>query len=85
VKRDGAWKIHKLHFYPNFTTAYDKGWGKEVIPEPTVAPKGFETDRPASLTYQAFPTYFVPPFHYPNPVTGQPPLIGKLKQTGDEK
>jgi hypothetical protein len=79
VKQDGVWKIRKFHFFNSFSTPYEKGWAKEVLPSSRPVPKGFEPDRPPSLTYEAFPKYFVPPFHYPNPVTGKPPTIGAAR------
>jgi hypothetical protein len=76
VKQNGIWKISKLHFFNSFTSPYEKGWAKEVAPAQRPVKKGFEPDRPPSLMYEAFPKFFVPPFHYPNPVTGKPPQIG---------
>jgi hypothetical protein len=29
-------------------------------------------DLPPTVTYLAYPSYYVEPFHYPNPVTGNP-------------
>lgn len=76
VKEDGVWKIQAIHYYNHFTTPYEKGWAKEVLPSSRPVAKGYEPDRPPSVVYQGFPKYFVAPFHYPNPVTGQPPRIG---------
>jgi hypothetical protein len=81
VKQDGAWKIGKLHYFNSFTTPYEQGWAKEVMPSRREVAKGFEPDLPPSVTYEAFPQYFVPPFHYPNPVTDRPPTIGKAAVT----
>lgn len=61
---DRGGHIQKLNCYPAFTSAYDECRGKEAIQETTNAPKGFETDNLASLTYHVFPKYFVTPFHY---------------------
>ena len=33
--------------------------------------RGVEPDRPPTVAYDPYPGEFVPPFHYPNPVTGQ--------------
>ncbi|MEP7310998.1 MAG: nuclear transport factor 2 family protein [Pseudomonadota bacterium] len=82
VKQGGVWKIQKLHYYVSFVTPYAKGWGKEVLAARTVAPKGFEPDQPSTLLYQAYPKYFVPPFHYPNPVTGKPVQVGTAQTEG---
>jgi hypothetical protein len=71
LREDGVWKIKSLQFYTTFGTDYDKGWAKSAIPAPVASDK-IPPDRPPSVAYQNYPTYFVPPFHYPNPVTGKP-------------
>jgi acetyl esterase/lipase len=79
VKRHGVWMFKSLHFYPTFITDYDKGWGQDAQPVPT-ASKVLPPDRPPSEVYAIYPMAHVPPFHYPNPVTGQmahyPPVGG---------
>jgi hypothetical protein len=66
VKRDGVWRIRRLHFYPTLYTPYDAGWSKSVAPysrfEPDLAPD----KRVAALP--GLPA--VAPFDYANPVTG---------------
>ncbi len=73
VKRDGVWKISKLHLYTTFLADLEKGWSHGALPVPGPSDK-LPPDRPPTVVYQAFPTFFAPPFHYDNPVTGQPPL-----------
>ncbi|HEV2702735.1 MAG TPA: nuclear transport factor 2 family protein [Steroidobacteraceae bacterium] len=70
VKRHGVWMFKSLHFYPTFITDYDKGWAEDAEPVPT-ASKVLPPDRPPTEVYAIYPTADVPPFHYPNPVTGQ--------------
>jgi hypothetical protein len=82
VKEDGVWKIQKLHYFNSFTTPYEKGWAKEVMPASRPVAKGFEPDLPPTVVYEGFPKYFVAPFHYPNPVTGKPPRIGVTDAAG---
>ncbi|MDT8397366.1 MAG: nuclear transport factor 2 family protein [Pseudomonadales bacterium] len=72
VKENGVWKIQALHYYPTFITAYDKGWTVDAQPAPGVS-EILPPDRPPSAVYEIFPRAQVPPFHYLNPVTGQPP------------
>jgi len=72
VKQGGAWKIRSLHFYPTFISDYDKGWGKDAQPAPTVNTK-LPPDRPPTQVYEIYPKAHVPPFHYVNPVTGKAP------------
>ncbi len=71
VKENGAWKIQKLHWYVTMTGSYDKGWHQQ--PYPAAGPlKTPAPDRPPSQVYQSFPSFFLPPYHYVNPVTGDP-------------
>jgi hypothetical protein len=70
VKRHGVWMFKSLHFYPTFITDYDKGWALDAQPVPT-AGKILPPDRPPTQVYAIYPTADVPPFHYPNPVTGE--------------
>jgi hypothetical protein len=71
VKQEGVWKIHALKFYTTFFSDYDKGWATSAFPAPA-ASETLPPDRPPTVVYENYPTYFVPPFHYPNPVTGKP-------------
>ncbi len=72
VKQGGVWKFKALRFYPTFITDYDKGWGKDAHPVPTASTE-VPPDRPPTDVYEIYPKAHVPPFHYRNPVTGQPP------------
>lgn len=72
VKQNGVWKFQSLHFYPTFITDYDKGWAKDAQPAPTASTQ-LPPDRPPTQTYEIYPKANVPPFHYRNPVTGEPP------------
>jgi hypothetical protein len=74
VKEGGTWKISKLHFYTTATADYDLLWTKGPIPvagPSTVLPP----DRPPTEVYRALPGVYVPPFHYPHPVTGKPIVV----------
>ncbi len=70
VKEGGVWKIHALHSYITFYVDFDKGWNKGAVPMPKQIP-GLQPDAPPSVSYGSFPDVFVPPYHYPNPVTGK--------------
>jgi triacylglycerol lipase len=72
VKDNGVWKFKSLHFYPTFITDYDKGWAKDAQPA-AMASTTLPPDRPPTETYEIYPKAHVPPFHYRNPVTGEPP------------
>jgi len=69
VKEDGKWKFKKLHFNRNFITSYDgEGWVKDhdvARMTEVVAP-----DAPPTA-YHPYPSGYVLPFHFKNPVTGQ--------------
>ncbi len=69
VKEDGVWKIAALRAFQTFYTPFDKGWNKEVLP----IMGNFEDFPPDEATeeYPVFPDIFVPPYHYPNPVSGR--------------
>jgi SnoaL-like domain len=80
VKEGGQWKIATLHWYTTVEASYDKGWHRQ--PYPVAGPlQELPPDRPPSMVYQSYPNYFLPPYHYFNPVTGKPvawdePLAG---------
>ena len=67
---DGAWQISVLHGYITYYTEYDQGWNKGGV-KLLRSTDGIEPDEPATVAYEAFPVAFVPPFHYPNPVSGK--------------
>jgi hypothetical protein len=70
VKEGGTWKISKLHSYITFYVEYDKGWNKGAVALPQHL-EGLEPDADSTVKYGAFPEVFLPPYHYPNPVTGK--------------
>ncbi len=71
VKEGGVWKISKLHGPFTMYTGWD-GWAKSVIPN--TRPDSFlpPPDLPPTVVYLTYPSYYIVPFHYPNPVTGKP-------------
>jgi hypothetical protein len=75
VKEGGVWKISKLHFYVTAFVDYDLGFNKSA--NPIEGPSAlFPPDRPPTEVYRSFPGVYIPPFHYPHPVTGKPIDIG---------
>jgi hypothetical protein len=72
-KRDGKWMFTAVHYYPTFQTDYDQGWGKQARPAAGID-AALKPDRPPTQVYEIYPKAHVPPFHYRNPVTGQPPV-----------
>jgi hypothetical protein len=71
VKEGGIWKIQSEHQYTTFWADYTKGWSQGYMPiaGPSSA---IPADKPPTEVYTAFPDYYVPPFHYGNPVSGRP-------------
>jgi hypothetical protein len=73
VKENGVWKIRKLHWYATYYVPYEGGWLDSSADDVRAYSegRGVTADRPPSEQYAPYPAAFVPPFHYPNPVTGQ--------------
>jgi hypothetical protein len=67
-REQGTWKLAVVHWYATFYTPYADGWGKTSLPMSGPSAE-FPPDRPPSVDYQPYPSPFVPPFHYANPVT----------------
>ena len=70
-KENGVWKISKIVVSMNVAAKYDKGWG--IAPEKMPGEsKDFPPDAPQTdPNYVEYPGIYVPPYHYPNPVTGK--------------
>lgn len=81
VKEDGAWKILRLHWYTTVNASYDQGWHKAPSPAPGPL-AALPPDRPPSQIYQAFPGFYLPPFHFLHPVTGKPVAWDEMPQQG---
>ena len=71
VKENGVWKIKSDQVFNTYFVPYTVGW-KDSQPRP---PPGITAanppDAPPTLPFEMYPSAFLPPFHYPNPVTGQ--------------
>jgi hypothetical protein len=70
VKENGVWKIKHDQVFNTYFVPYTVGW-KSVMPRP---PPGITDtnppDAPPTHPFEMYPKPFLPPFHYPNPVTG---------------
>ncbi|MDY6984719.1 MAG: nuclear transport factor 2 family protein, partial [Pseudomonadota bacterium] len=70
-KRDGVWMLHKDQQINTYFAVYDTGW-KDLAPRP---PPGITDanppDEPPTLPFEMYPSAFLPPYHYANPVTGR--------------
>ena len=74
VKEDGVWKISKLRWYATFIAPYEGGWlnvSEDAVSEYS-AGRGVTPERPSSGDYPSYPAASIPPFHFANPVTGDP-------------
>ena len=69
-KEDGVWKISRLSGPFTMYTNWE-GWGKNALNN--TWPDKFEPapDLPPSTVYLTYPAYYIVPFHYPHPVTGE--------------
>lgn len=72
VKQDGVWKIESLRYYPTFITDYEEGWAQDAQ-APAAPSEELPPDRPPTSRYEIYPSAHIPPYHYANPVTGEPP------------
>jgi hypothetical protein len=72
VKEDGVWKISRLHGPFTMYSGWDGGWIKNATPNTRPDSFGPPPDLPPTVVYLTYPSYYIVPFHYPNPVTGKP-------------
>lgn len=72
VKENGIWKIKTLRASFSMYTSYKEGW--QTSATPNTRPDSFlpPPDLPPTRIYLTYPSFFVEPYHYPNPVTGRP-------------
>ena len=70
TKQAGRWRISRLAWFPTYYTPFEAGWAKTGLPMPGPSQE-FPPDLPPTWEYEAYPGTFVPPFHFPHPVTGE--------------
>lgn len=74
IKEDGVWKISKLHAYFIMYTMLEEGW--ETLAWPNTRPEEvLPPDLPPTVVYDMYPGELTAPYHYENPVTGQPVYV----------
>jgi hypothetical protein len=70
VKEGGIWMIKRDRQINTYFAPYAIGW-KDLAPRP---PPGITEsnppDAPPTQPFEMYPSAFLPPFHYANPVTG---------------
>ena len=72
---DGIWRMSRLTGPFTMYTNWE-GWGENALNN--TWPDKFDPppDIPPSVIYLTYPAYYIVPFHYPNPVTGEAFLPG---------
>jgi hypothetical protein len=75
VKEDGVWKIKNLHWYQSMVVPYEGGWQvNEDASDGKWISAALPPDRPSTVEYATWPSVWLAPFHFRNPVAGaQPP------------
>ena len=71
VVEDGVWKIAVLHCFVTYYVRWTEGWSRGGVPMVAELAE-LPPDRPQTVAYGSFPDVYIPPYHYPNPVTGKP-------------
>jgi hypothetical protein len=75
VKQDGVWKISKLHWFQTMLVPFAGGWHQNVdYNGARWVGDALPPDAPTSWDYEPWPSTFLPPFHFPNPVEGAVPV-----------
>ena len=69
VKEDGTWKLKKIFFNEIISSPLDQGW----VNRPSILNQPLGTRRPPGpgTTFLTYPTGYIFPYHYKNPVTGK--------------
>ena len=70
VKLNGVWQASSFRAPFNMYCTYKGGWKDSSVPN--TRPDSFAPppDLPPSTVYLTYPSFYVAPYHYPNPVTG---------------
>lgn len=76
VKEGDVWRFHTDRQVNTYFAPYETGW--KDLPQ-RLAPGITDSnppDRPPTGHFDLYPRNFLPPYHYPNPVTGRAPAGG---------
>lgn len=69
VKDNGVWKISKLHWFQTILVPYEGGWGRhEDVNKGIWVSDTLPADAPPTYDFGSWPTTFLPPFSFSNPV-----------------
>lgn len=82
VKENGIWKIAAIRA-PFVMYSSNEGWAK--VTTPNTRPESFAPppDRMPTEIYLTYPSPYIVPFHYPNPVTGKPYAGARTDQAAE--
>lgn len=68
---DGVWRYQTDRQFNTYFAPYDQGWKDLRQGQPPGVSETNPPDRPPTSPFDLYPTAFLVPFHYPNPVTGR--------------
>lgn len=72
VKEGGVWKIARLKGPFTMYAGWEEGWKDKVIANNWPGDRNMApSDLPPSVVFLMYPSYYIVPYHYPNPVTGK--------------
>lgn len=77
VKIDGVWQIQHDQVFNTYFAPYGVGWKNLPARPPPGVSDSNPPDGPPSMSFRMYPHAFLPPYHYPNPVTGKTVEIPK--------
>jgi hypothetical protein len=72
VKEGGVWKILALHAPFQMYSPVTEGWANTALPNTRPDSWAPPPDLRPTAIYNTYPSFYVEPYHYPNPVTGRP-------------
>jgi hypothetical protein len=70
VEEDGIWKLEKDQVFNTYFINYADGWKNNPPREPPGISNDNPPDSPPTIIFEMYPSGFLPPYHYANPVTG---------------
>lgn len=69
VKEDGVWKISRLQWFQTILVPYEGGWGRHAdVNQGIWVSDTLPPDAPPTYDFGSWPTTFLPPFSFSNPV-----------------
>ncbi|MBO9604169.1 MAG: nuclear transport factor 2 family protein [Novosphingobium sp.] len=76
VKEGGVWKIAELRGPFTMYAGWEDGWKDHVIANNWPGDRNMAPpDRAPTVVFLMYPSYYIVPYHYPNPVTGTPYVV----------